>query len=98
MSESTLFNEYGHYIGPEIPTEAVNEIVAPGPADAAVDYWTSKLNFEVPRDLAIRYLGEYGAWSLDHRNAMTDRELAETVLWLACNDLKESGEWFGLCI
>ena len=43
---------------------------------------------------AIRYLREYGAW--ENLETDTDRELAERVLWLACCDIREQGEWFGL--
>lgn len=92
-----LFNEYGHYNGPEIPSTCVEDLTAPGPADALARYWRSKLDFEVPRDLATTYLRGFGAWSVEDLAAMSDTDLTETVLWLACGDIKENGEWFGLC-
>lgn len=90
-----LFDEYGNFHG-KIPKEAVRDCSGPGQADEAVKHWRKKLNFEVPRQKAIQYLKEYGAWDLDELNALDDEELAEKVLWIACGDIKEHGEWFGL--
>jgi hypothetical protein len=50
-----------------------------------------------PRDQAIRYLCDYGAWTKDELDAMDEEELAIKVLWIACGDIKESGDWYGLC-
>jgi hypothetical protein len=54
------------------------------------------LNFTVPRQKAIDYLKEYGAWEVEEMNEWTDEELAEKVLWIACGDISEQGEWLGL--
>ena len=48
------------------------------------------------RARVIRYLREFGAWTAEELAAKTDEELAEVVLWSACCDLRESGEWLGL--
>jgi hypothetical protein len=90
-----LFDSYGNFHG-KIPKEAVRDCSGPGPADEAVAHWRKKLNFEVPRQKAIQYLKEYGAWTLEELNGLDDTDLAEKVLWLACGDIKENGEWFGL--
>ncbi len=99
--KSKWFDENGWLIG-EFPPDCVNSCSASGPVDNEVDYWVKELNFNVPRAKAIDYLKGFGAWPLDTDeydkglNDMTDRELAEKVLWIACGDVKENGEWLGL--
>jgi hypothetical protein len=61
-----------------------------------VAYWRARLDFTVPRDTAIAYLRDFCAWTAEELAAKTDDELAEVVLWSACSDIRESGEWFGL--
>lgn len=91
-----MFDEYGNFHG-KIPKEAVRDCSAPGQdAGEAVEHWRKKLNFEVPRQKAIQYLREFGAWPIDELNTMDDTDLAEKVLWLACGDIREHGEWHGL--
>ena len=108
-----LFNEYGHFIGSFknehdhyvncIPRECVADCSAAGSVDRAVAYWRRKLDFQVPRERAIDYLAATGAWPRESNkydaglNEMSDDALAEKVLWLACGDMKERGEWLGLC-
>lgn len=94
---SKLFNEYGHYIGPEFPADCVADCSASGQVYDAVHLWALELEFSVPRDLAIRYLREYGAWTAEELAEKTDTQLAETVLWIACGDISEQGEWMGIC-
>lgn len=102
MSTLTQFDEHGWFSG-TIPAKCVADCTQPGQdADEDVRHWIKKLDFEVPRDLAIRYLREFGAWPLESDEYdqgledMSDGELAEKVLWIACGDIKENGEWFGL--
>jgi hypothetical protein len=95
MEATKDFDKYGYFHG-TIPQEAVDDCTGPGPADESVEYWQKKLNFNVPRDLAIRYLREFGAWEQGALKDMSDLDLAQKVLWIACGDLKEQGEWFGL--
>lgn len=100
--ETKWFNEYGRFLG-EFPEECVSDCSASGSVDASVAYWLKKLNFEVPREKTIKWLSEFGAWpevtdEYDKGlNDMTNTELASKVLWLACCDIKEQGEWFGIC-
>lgn len=96
------FNEYGHFTG-ELPEECVRNCTVPGQdASEAVEYWRKRLGFTVPREKAIQYLHEFGAWLLESDeydkglNEMADDELADKVLWIACGDVRENGEWFGL--
>lgn len=79
-----------------LPAEAVHDMTQPGPVDDAVEYWRERLNFKVPRQQAISYLAEFGAWDQDELTAKDDAELSEIVLWIAAGDTRENGEWFGL--
>ena len=91
----TLFNEYGHFLG-EIPSDCVQSCSHQGECFFDVEHWQRKINFDVPRDKAIVYLRSTGGWAQDELDSMTDTQLAQKVLWIACCDIKESGEWFGL--
>lgn len=74
----------------------VNACSGPGPVDREVKFWRRRLDFKVPREKAIQYLKEYGAWSKEELDAQDDEKISEKVLWLACNDIKEEGRWYGL--
>ena len=89
------FDQHGWLEG-EIPENCVKECHHQGACDADVERWVKELNFQVPRDKAVDYLVEFGAWDRDELNAMSDKDLAEKVLWIACGDIQEQGEWFGL--
>jgi hypothetical protein len=92
--EKPLFDQYGYFLE-EIPSECVEECTAAGQdASESVEAWIERLDFRVPRALAIKYLKEFGAWEkLDEEDDIT---LAMRCLWIACGDIKENGEWFGL--
>lgn len=96
MTDKAIFNEYGHFLG-EIPAEAVADCTAQGDCSEACAYWQRKLGFEVPRDKAIDFLAEFGAWPRvsDKYDTglvdMSDTDLAIKVLWVACGDIKENG-------
>lgn len=96
MKQNHLFNEYGYYTGEQFPTECIHDC-SHGQVDSAVKYWRVKLEFTVPEDLTKRYLRSTGGWSAEELADFDSDRLAETVLWLACCDIRESGEWFGLC-
>lgn len=87
------FDQDGYLIR-DIPDQCVIDCSHPGPCDSDVARWQKILHFDVPRNHAIRYLKEFGAW--DNPGSMHTQELSEIVLWIACCDIKESGEWFGL--
>ena len=90
-----MFDEYGNFTG-EIPQECVNDCTAIGECLPACQHWQEVLNFDCERQKAIDYLIPFGAWDEDELQAKTDKEISQIVLWLACADIKESGEWFGL--
>jgi hypothetical protein len=87
-----LFDEYGNFLG-KIPAHAVKACSHAGDC-YEVKYWQNKLNFVCPRQLAINYLQEFGAW--EDLNTVDDVTINQRVLWIACCDIKETGEWFGL--
>lgn len=105
-----LFDESGYYIGPDFPEDCVQECSEPGrAADVYVSRWVETLQFAVPRALAVAYLKGFGAWPETVQEALeqgddpaealearSDRELASIVLWLACGDIREQGEWLGV--
>ena len=89
------FDKNGNFIG-KFPKKCVEECSGPGQKYSDVKFWQEKLNFFVPRKKAIKYLKEFGAWSIFELEEKTDIELSQTVLWIACGDIRENGEWFGL--
>jgi hypothetical protein len=91
--ESKLFDAHGWFTG-TLPEDCVHDCSGPGPADEAVEYWRGKLAFQVPVELAIRYLREFGAW--DDLLEAGQEVLSRRCLWIACGEIKESGEWLGL--
>jgi hypothetical protein len=93
--QPTWFDSQGYFLG-VLPEDCIADCSHSGPCDADVEYWRRRLDFEVPREAAIAYFREFGAWTAEELAAKTDEELAELVLWSACCDIRESGEWFGL--
>ena len=91
---TSLFDKHGWFNG-SIPEEAVEECTRGGQdAIEPVKKWVVQLGFKVPRDLAIKYLKEFGAW--DDLESESDDELANKVFWIACSDINEQGDWQGL--
>jgi hypothetical protein len=89
------FDQYGWFVR-TFPDLCVAECSHSGACDNDVRVWQKTLGFDVPRRLAIEYLSDFGAWSESELNQMMNTELSEIVLWIACGDIKESGEWLGL--
>jgi len=77
----------------DLPEECVQDCGAGGGAkDQAVEYWRKKLNFTVDRQKAIDCLQGYGAWEPEELEALSDEEIADKILWLACSNF---AEWDG---
>lgn len=98
-SEPIAFEpKYGHLVSGQFPADCIDACSASGSVDEAVEYWVSKLNLsstlEPVRSRVESYLKEFGAWD-DLQEADIDT-LANRVLWVACCDIREQGEWFGL--
>lgn len=82
------------YLLKKIPKQCVEDCSGAGRADEAVKHWVKKLNFHVPRVTAIAYLKDFGAW--DDLAGVDQETLDQRVLWIACGDIKENGDWLGL--
>lgn len=89
------FDQYGNFFG-VIPDEAVNACSHPGECYFDCEAWVHELNFQPPREQAIDYLAEFGAWKREALQEKSDEDMAILVLWIACGDIKENGEWIGL--
>ncbi|TXH12001.1 MAG: hypothetical protein E6R03_13685 [Hyphomicrobiaceae bacterium] len=95
------FDERGNRLR-VIPADCITDCSSSGSVDGAVAYWLGVLAFSVPRERAIAYLQGFGAWPMESDDYdtglldMDDNDLASKVLWLACCDIRETGEWFGL--
>ena len=74
----------------QIPQECVDAIAQSGSNDSAVEEWQTKLDFLVPREIAIKDLLEYGAWDLEELEQLSDIELAQKILWIKVWDIAES--------
>ena len=88
-----FFDKYGNLIR-RLPKQLYADCHHQGACDADCKAWREKLSFAVPRNLAISYLKEFGAW--DDLETWDDDRLAETVLWIAAGDVSENGKWYGL--
>lgn len=92
--ELNWFDQYGN-LTREIPQECIADCSSSGDVTESVKQWVLDLEFSVTSlDQARKYLQEFGAWDdLDRQGSFA---LSQKVLWLACCEIKESGEWFGL--
>jgi hypothetical protein len=93
------FNKYGHLASGSIPVDCIQACSASGSVDYAVALWVDRLGLcdalAERRDLVVRYLLDFGAW--DDLESADIGTLAERVLWIACGDIAEQGEWYGIC-
>jgi hypothetical protein len=94
----TFEPQYGWLASGQFPAECILACSASGSVDHAVAYWRDKLGFvaalEPVRHLVERYLKEFGAW--DDLATADIEVLADRILWTACGDIAEQGEWLGL--
>ena len=74
-----------------IPKGCIYDLSGSGQKDDQAEYWVEELGFDdkFPRDKAIEWLREFGAWDVEELESMPDSELAGIVLWEFCNDLVE---------
>jgi hypothetical protein len=79
-----------------MPIECVKACSHAGDCSEDVKAWRKRINFTVPRHLAIPWLKEFGAHTAESMAWFTDDEIAEQVLWLFCCDIKEGNPVFGL--
>jgi len=89
------FDSHG-WLLKKIPKECVKDCSGQGKVDEAVEYWVKKLNFHAPKEKAIEYLKEFGAWDKEELTNMSQEDIDQKVLWIACGDIKENGDWLGM--
>lgn len=89
-NDSGWFDERGDMLK-TLPGDCILACSGQGRVDDDVAFWVDELGFDIdlPRDKTIKFLSEYGAWEPDELENMDIIELAEKVLWIFCNDLKE---------
>ena len=93
FEESGWFDSIGQ-LTKELPDDCILDCSHQGACDADVSYWVDELGFEVPSEKAKAYLKGFGAWDDDELDEMTDRELAEKVLWIFCGYLKDDPDYY----
>jgi hypothetical protein len=95
MNDNTWFDDSGTLLR-EIPAPCVRDCSGAGQRIVQVMYWRGVLDFTAPRAQAVTYLQHTGGWTSEELAAISDTRISEIVLWLACCDIRETGEWFGL--
>ena len=76
----------------ELSREVIEDCHHQGACDADVEFWQKELNLDLNREHMIAELGEYGAWSDDELDALTDIELEQKILWIASGDIQDDME------
>lgn len=76
----------------DLPIRCIAECSQAGNVEA----WRQKLTFTVDQSRARHCLQGYGAWCAQEIAAMSDDDVADRILWLACCDFKEGGDLFVL--
>ncbi len=89
-------DDNGEIVG-KIPSACVSDCSHSGDCGPDVKHWVKYLGFTVPREVAIPYLRETGAWTQEELESLSDSDLAEKVFWIACGDISDGQEWIG-CI
>lgn len=80
----------GELLIEELPQDCIDACSHSGDCTADVQAWRESLPFEIEdREKVICGLLGYGAWDREELDALSDEELAEKVLWLACCDFSE---------
>lgn len=93
MTKTKWFDENGWLVG-QIPKQCIRDCSQAGAVDDAVARWVEQLDFDCPEPQAAKWLREFGAWDAEE---LADHEANNRrVLWIACCDIKEQGEWLGL--
>jgi hypothetical protein len=66
-----------------LPDEAIKEICTPGDNAEAVEQWCETLDLysKIERKDAIKFVKEFGSYSLDELDCMQVRELIEFAVW-----------------
>jgi len=81
-----------NYLEFELPLQAVIDCHHQGACDEDVEYWQGKLNLKLDRSNMIKELQEYGAWTLDELNDLSNDSLEQKLIWLAAGNIQEEGD------
>lgn len=73
----------------QLDREVIKACSHPGPCDADVEYFQPLLNLNLDRETMINELSEYGAWSEEELDLLTNNELEQKILWIACGDIQD---------
>lgn len=77
----------------QLPKEAIEQCHHSGPCDSDVEHWQPILDLNLDRAVMIQELLEYGAWSTEELNDLTNEELEHKFIWIASGDIQDSEEW-----
>lgn len=92
--ENLFFHDTKEYKPGSIPAPVVDACSGQGDCTQSVEFWVNELGFDFPAAWAADYLNEYGAW--DEKELEDHEANRRRVLWLACGDISEQGEFFGM--
>jgi hypothetical protein len=95
MKKQKFFDDRGNWTG-KLPKQCIMDCSHAGDCSNDADYWVQQLDFTAPLDIAKKYLLSTGGWDQVDLDNMQPDQVNRIVLWLACNDIKESGEFYGL--
>lgn len=92
--ENKFFYKNGQYKSGSIPNHIIEDCSASGQVADIVHWAAIEIEFDCDMEQAKNYLRDFGAWS--DAELSDHQENIERVLWLACCELGESGDWLGL--
>lgn len=73
----------------DLPIECIQACSQSGQVYEYVHYWCQKLDLSVNTSAAKRCLKGYGAWTQEELDRLTNEEIAEKILWLACGNFAD---------
>ena len=94
METNKYFYETGEYKEGSLPQECIDDCSHSGQCIDDVQYWIKKLDFDFDKEQGISYLKEYGTW--DDQELDNHEDNKERVLWIACGDMSDNQEFYGL--
>lgn len=93
------------YLLRRLPAACIEECSGPGERAPATRHWVRRLKFDVPREVAVRYLTETGGWDRAELADTDSETLAMRCLWLMACDAREmraqgeaNAQPFGVCL
>lgn len=83
--------------GGDLPLQCIMDCSQPG-IDVVpyIERWRQELDLTVDRWKAVAHLRNTGSWTDRDLAGMTDNDVAEAILWLACIDIKCGADGYDL--